>query len=92
MGDNANIKKEWHNTEVGEGYASRGVIRQACAVYDPIKVVDMRGPPNDGPALKKLKSEKKEKRDKKDRKKEQKNKFIKKIRRTSVDIGRIERI
>lgn len=48
MGDNATKSWEWHNTEVGKGFQTRGVIRQPQANNASIsKIVDMRGPMND---------------------------------------------
>tara|TARA_A100001035_G_C27626459_1_gene427915 strand:- start:13 stop:408 length:396 start_codon:yes stop_codon:yes gene_type:complete len=77
MGDNANVKQEWHNTVVGEGYAARGMVRQSAVSYDLGIVVDMRGPASEaeeGPALKKRKSEKNEKKEKKEKKKKKEKK------------------
>jgi hypothetical protein len=43
MGENAAKEWEWHNTEVGVGYASQGVIRQP-ALSASVKIVDMTQP------------------------------------------------
>ena len=40
MGDNASIKKDWHNTTVGQGYQSRGVILHPTAQYSS-NIIDM---------------------------------------------------
>ena len=89
MGDNANIQKAWHNTEVGKGYASSGVVRQGAVDYDLGRVVDMRGPPreatDDGPALKKFKSEKQDKKDKKKLKRQRKKEERKKAKKDKKD-------
>ncbi len=45
MGDNAGKSWEWHNTEVGQGYQARGVIRQRSAVAE-VSIVDLSKPQN----------------------------------------------
>lgn len=44
MGDNANNKWQWHNTEIGSGYQAKFVVRQPGKSYGEMKIVDMRGP------------------------------------------------
>lgn len=41
MGDNANKDWEWHNNEVGVGYAAPGVVRQRRTGYETSKIIDM---------------------------------------------------
>ncbi len=41
MGDNANKNWEWHNKEIGVGYAAKGVIRQPQASLKSVNVLDM---------------------------------------------------
>jgi hypothetical protein len=82
MGDNANKNWEWHNNEVGGGYAAPGVVRQRQAGGDTGKIVDMTKPvvavPTDSESSKKQKKESsaEERREKSDRhkKKRKKNK------------------
>lgn len=45
MGDNANKDWEWHNTEVGVGYAAPGVVRQRKTECATSKIVDMSKSP-----------------------------------------------
>ena len=44
MGDNANNKWQWHNTEIGSGYQAKFVVRQPGKSNEEMKIVDMRGP------------------------------------------------
>lgn len=54
MGENANQKWEWHNNEIGVGYAAPGVVRQRQAGYETSKIIDMskRDPPADNENIK----------------------------------------
>jgi hypothetical protein len=40
MGDNANFKRDWHNTVIGEGYQAKGVIRQPQLESSSNRIVD----------------------------------------------------
>ena len=44
MGENAKTEWEWHNNEVGVGYAARGVVRQRVTGYETSKIIDMSKP------------------------------------------------
>jgi hypothetical protein len=44
MGDNANKDWEWHNNEVGIGYAAPGVVRQRRTGHATSKIIDMTKP------------------------------------------------
>lgn len=41
MGENANVKWDWHNDEVGKGYQARGVIRQPSLLQSHHKTLDL---------------------------------------------------
>ena len=44
MGENAKVRWEWHNNEVGEGYQARGVVRQSSiSCTSKERIIDMTG-------------------------------------------------
>ena len=75
MGDNANKAWEWHNNEVGVGYAAPGVVRQRQVGDKKYSIVDMtKKIEKDNDAKDKKHKRHKEKKDEKPKKKRKKSK------------------
>lgn len=44
MGENAKVRWDWHNHEVGKGYQARGVVRQSSiSCTSKERIIDMTG-------------------------------------------------